>query len=531
MIKKIDIFIFSLLLFLYIVINEYHLYFVLIYIPIIIYYLFKLYRIIRFESESNISIIIKFVGFSTIHFLFSYFIICDPNPIYYLITFYFPFPNFFKALFIYIFHSYRLAKFDMRKNKEKNKFMNAYDSKYNIILTTEVADTDKIEYFLSDIFHYFKNNKKNIFRFIFSLIIIKIILFYYYSKFWLFINSKEKVLPLSTSKNVKYYITSCVFNMEPIIADYINEMKKLINYLGEQNIIVSIVENGDSTDNTRDYLKEFKQYLDSKNIINKFILTPEVEDQRKKNPNIIIVHERMEYLAILRNKCFDLLYQTPNLDLDNIKVINFNDIVFSYEDIIKLLSTNNEDFDVACAMDYYFNFYDSWVSIDLDGEHFLDKFPYFKNKEGQDQYINKKPIRVFSCWNGVIAFNASALKNQNLKFRFENKVKDNKKEICKLPRLNQKRDYESECSYFNIDMETLGFKKRFLNPDVRVAYNYINYYFSKYILPNTFELFFYFENYFKSFYIKRNKNMSNIKNNNLTYPTILYNWHRCHKLD
>ena len=45
-------------------------------------------------------------------------------------------------------------------------------------------------------------------------------------------------------------------------------MKKLINYLGEENVIISIVENGDSKDNTRQYLKEFKQYLDSKNIPN-----------------------------------------------------------------------------------------------------------------------------------------------------------------------------------------------------------------------------------------------------------------------
>ena len=58
--------------------------------------------------------------------------------------------------------------------------------------------------------------------------------------------------------------------MENIIEHYIHQMKKLISYLGEKNVIVSIVENGDSKDKTREYLKEFKNYLNDKKIINKF---------------------------------------------------------------------------------------------------------------------------------------------------------------------------------------------------------------------------------------------------------------------
>ena len=73
-----------------------------------------------------------------------------------------------------------------------------------------------------------------------------------------------------------------VANMEGIIVNFIEEMKKLINYLGKENVIISIVENGDSKDKTRDYLKEFKTYLDKNKIINKFILKREVEDPRKK---------------------------------------------------------------------------------------------------------------------------------------------------------------------------------------------------------------------------------------------------------
>ena len=47
-------------------------------------------------------------------------------------------------------------------------------------------------------------------------------------------------------------------------------------------------------------------------------------------------------------------------------------------------------------------------------------FPYFNNKEGQDLVVNHQPIRVFSCWNGVIAFKASPLKDKKVKFRNKN---------------------------------------------------------------------------------------------------------------
>ena len=132
-------------------------------------------------------------------------------------------------------------------------------------------------------------------------------------------------------------------------------------------------------------MSEYKKYLDSKLITNKFFLSHEIDDPRKKSnlSKDIVKHTRIEFLSYLRNKCFELLYQIPNLDFNKIKVINFNDVVFNYEDVIKLLSTNKEDYDAVCAMDFYFNFYDSWVSIDLDGENILGSFPYFKNKEGK----------------------------------------------------------------------------------------------------------------------------------------------------
>ena len=73
-----------------------------------------------------------------------------------------------------------------------------------------------------------------------------------------------------------------IVNMEETINNYIEEMKKLIDYLGHKNVIVSIVENGDSKDNTRKYLKDFQKYLNKNKITNRFILKHEIDDPRKK---------------------------------------------------------------------------------------------------------------------------------------------------------------------------------------------------------------------------------------------------------
>ena len=106
MLEKIDIYILSILLILYIIINDYHLYFLLIYILLSLYYIYYIYKYISIGFKNNNKIIINFIAFSLFDFFVSYFVICDPNPFYYILTVYLPFQNLFKAIFIYLFHSY-----------------------------------------------------------------------------------------------------------------------------------------------------------------------------------------------------------------------------------------------------------------------------------------------------------------------------------------------------------------------------------------------------------------------------------------
>ena len=190
-------------------------------------------------------------------------------------------------------------------------------------------------------------------------------------------------------------------------------MKKLINYLGAENIMISIIENGDSTDETRDYLIKFQKYLNDLKIINEINIVHEI--CKSKNSSSVFI--RIDCLSKLRNRAFDLIYKTKKFDYQNTKIIFLNDVIYTYEDIIKLLSTNNEDYDAVCAMDFNIYFYDTWASADLSGNSFRHLYPYFINAEAQEQVINLKPVRIFSCWSGVSVFSAAPLENKKLQFR------------------------------------------------------------------------------------------------------------------
>ena len=199
---------------------------------LLLYYIFKIYHYIRFESNNNVYNIVKAIIMSIIQFLFSYLVICDPNPLFYLFTFYLPFENFFRAIFLFMFHSYVMAKFDETNNCKENQLIPSFtpNNEVQIWNSDNINNGIKYEFFLSDLFYYLKFSKKRLGIFIASLITIKILIYYYNAKLWLYFNEKESILPISMAKNTKYYITACIVNMEPIIVDYLIEMVKLINY-------------------------------------------------------------------------------------------------------------------------------------------------------------------------------------------------------------------------------------------------------------------------------------------------------------
>ena len=555
MLKFFEISILLLLFIFYMIVEDYHLYYLIVYLCLITYTAYKIYLIVVIWKEK-----IRFSSIIALIFLYiiSYYIICDPNPLYYMFTFYLPFQNFFRMVCLVILISYQVEKLssgDMEKylfkfinnSEEINETIDEYNTidiheennKENNDINNQENKEDKLtvinikedkeqksekymnKFFLSDFVIKFKK-LKNILLFISITSIIQFFLFLYRVKFWIIFTPKEKALPIATAQNTKFYIAASICNIMPIIDDYISEMKKLINYLGPENVMVSIVENGDSKDKTRDYLIEYQHYLNESNVINEINIDHEV----CKSNDSWNVFTRIDFLSRLRNRAFKLIYKTKNFDYLNTKIIYINDIIYTYEDIVKLLATNNEDYDSVCAMDFLIYFYDTWASADLNANSIRHAFPYFINAEAQDQVMNIKPVRIFSCWGGVSVFPAAPLKNKKLQFRTQYPPLPLKYNI----NCYQKGSIESECTYINIDLQTLGYTKRLLNPDVKVAYEYKYYYITKYF-GELYHFIQYFYQYFWKFTEKRNKNMSNLRDKFVKLEKNLELWYNYHKLN
>ena len=563
MFKFFETSILALLFILNILLDDFHLYFLIIYLCLITYTIYKIYLIIRVWNEKLRFSQIMIILFS---YVISYFVICDPNPLYYLLTFYLPFQNFFRMVFLVIFISYQVEKLsnrdmekylfkfinnsedinepnnidntidiheenikqinEMENKEEENKEEDKDKDDKELIKSSEDNNEEKsnkyqTKFFLSDFIFKFKKIK-NIFLFILITSIIQFCLFLYRVKFWIYFTPKEKALPIATAQNTTFYIASVVCNMMPKLDDYLDEMKKLINYLGPENVMVSIIENGDSKDRTRNYLVEYQKYLNDINVINEINMDHEICKQN----GTMNVYKRIDFLSRLRNRAFNLIYNTKKFDYLNTKIIYLNDIIYTYEDIVKLLATNNEDYDSVCAMDFIIYFYDTWASADLNGNSIRHVYPYFINAEGQDQVMNLKPVRMFSCWGGVSIFPAAPLENKKLQFRTEPGDKE-----FKYPLNNyQVGNTESECTYINIDLQTLGYTKRLMNPDVKVAYEYKYYYITKYF-GELYHFAHYFYQYFWKFTEKRNKNMSNLRDKFVKLEKRIELWYNYHKLN
>jgi hypothetical protein len=317
-------------------INEKDYYFQLIYICLLFYHLYFLFLLI--QNKGILFFDLKYFLFtSIILYLFTYFIIYDPNPFFSIITFYSFYPNFIKATFIIAIHTYYISYYLNNCQIYSINFRTVEESSSNKLQLDKSLKHISESYFLSEFFKNLSNNRKlnHFFVGLIVFFITEIMIFSNRIRIWVYLNDKEKTIPNLTLRNTTFYITSNLVNIESIIDNYIEQVKYLIDYLGEKNVIISIVENEDSKDNTRNILSDFQNYLIEKKILNKFYLKREIEDPRKINkPFVKYSRLRIEYFAKLRNKCLEFLYELPNIDFNNTIVLFLNDIVFKFEDLI-----------------------------------------------------------------------------------------------------------------------------------------------------------------------------------------------------
>jgi hypothetical protein len=211
-----------------------------------------------------------------------------------------------------------------------------------------------------------------------------------------------------------------------------------------------------------------------------------------------------------------------------------NDVYFTAEDILELVvgteaaveaeaeaevgghgdssPRGSPSVDMACALDFEkLKFYDRWVSRDISGGLMDDWYPYVReatDAAGQAAVRDRRPFRVYACWNGLAAFRvlpflaglvtppaavshtesgAAVVSAQRqglgpgrgIRFRtwFDREpISPNPAAVAATLAGSSERVFSasqcpaSECQLFCKDLWSLGFGRIFVNPRVQVYY-------------------------------------------------------------
>ena len=296
------------------------------------------------------------------------------------------------------------------------------------------------------------------------------------------------VPPAWLASNDTFYIASILHNAECILPQYTDALLSFARDVGPDRVYVSILEN-DSLDRTPDMLQALRGTLQRMGVPHTIASAP--------LPASIRSLERIERLSTLRNRAMRPLYDDVLMPIS--KVVWINDVLFTPNMLHHLVHTLNGTYDQACALDYFWlGFYDTWVLRDQYGKTVRPLWPYFRHKRERRAVDAETPIPVNSCWNGLTVFDARWFTNQTPP------VLSRQPAVASLPPPPIERqdglDYPaklplqfrtcascnvSEATLTSVDMHRLTRPHRpriFVNPAVKVAYDYPSYYMYNHLL-------------------------------------------------
>ncbi|KAI5862197.1 glycosyltransferase family 69 protein [Durotheca rogersii] len=291
--------------------------------------------------------------------------------------------------------------------------------------------------------------------------------------------------PASPAGNTTVFIVSIHRNTELIQRLSWNQaVLDLVDYLGPENVHLSAVESG-SQEGTKEALLDLKAALDERGASNTVSLGLTVWEQLEeigtrpppgaREPGWIwnvaenqFEMRRIPYLARVRNQAMAPLKQLRAEGRRFDQVLWLNDVVFDTEDIITLFNTRDGDYAAACAMDYKSSpaYYDTFALRDDLGLKTSSLYwPWFQSPTARASAERNDPVRVASCWNGIVAFDAAPFyTNPPLQFRgIDDSLADLHLE-------------GSECCLIHADNYLTTEKGVWLNPNVRVSYDKRAYY-------------------------------------------------------
>ncbi|GKT55337.1 polysaccharide export protein [Colletotrichum tofieldiae] len=282
----------------------------------------------------------------------------------------------------------------------------------------------------------------------------------------------------------RVYIAGMHYNDEALIRDYwAGAVLDLVEVLGRENVFVSVYESG-SWDKSKVALTALDEELGRRGVRRSVVLDErthleEVEDvpadgeEREgwiRTPRGKREMRRIPFLARLRNLTLKDLWRLGEEGEVFDKVLFLNDVVFTTDDVLALLDTNNGLYAAACSLDFsqppYY--YDTFALRDSAGHaHLMQTWPYFRageSREAMEAFSDAVPVR--SCWNGIVAmpaapFLVSRAKGwKRLEFRA---VPDSLAEGKHLE--------ASECCLIHVDNPLSKSLGVFVNPRVRVGYS------------------------------------------------------------
>ena len=296
------------------------------------------------------------------------------------------------------------------------------------------------------------------------------------------------------TQDFNYFIAANYYNSEESLTYSLPELSKIINHLNRgDNLYLSIFENG-SNDNTKHLLRSFQQSL---SVPSRFQLCESAgygnwtSEKLLGEQHINKLYKakplfRYQRMAALRNAALEPLFLHPFRNSLPTKILFLNDIFYQAADILALLHTNNGDYDAACGLDFHYQFYDILVTRDIEGYWFSGYYPFTRHRKSQAAVRNGEPFRVMSCWNGAIAINAEGIIANNIKFR--GRRYDGGRE-CECS--------QSECVFLCVDLVKAGLGNIFINPRVRVAYEWK--YFMMHTIPGVREVVNFVQSFFFEF--------------------------------
>ena len=227
-----------------------------------------------------------------------------------------------------------------------------------------------------------------------------------------------------SENGIKYFFALDLYNCAPILPTLLGAVIKVIQYLGPEFCVLSIVE-GRSTDGTDLILQDLR--TDVERLGAKYYLGHSDSDPKDGS------QDRIEALARLRNQALEPLIEEPQLYANGSLVIFLNDVVCCADDILELLYQQVlQGADMSCGMDWNDKdnnivFYDVWVARAINGDTFFEvpqnsewNFAanlFWNEPTSRRKWEARESFQVFACWNGGVVFRAQPIMDQEITFR------------------------------------------------------------------------------------------------------------------